>query len=276
VRIGAHLRTRREVGAVIETARSYGADAAQLFISSPRAWAGPRVSEEEGEEFRTRWKESGLGPLFVHAPYLVNIASPNREFVEKSRALLARTVEGCEAIGADGLVVHAGSGGPAERSDALERAASMLRELVDRSEIVPILVELMAGTAGAVASRFPEARELFDRVDDDRLRLCVDTCHMFAAGYYLASESGVSDAFFELHLADLEYRLMLVHANDSEFPRGEHRDRHTNIGEGHIGVEGFRLILAEPEVQAAVAVIIETPGDVDAHRRDIETLRGLV
>jgi deoxyribonuclease-4 len=259
---------------VIETAHSYGADAAQLFISSPRAWAGPRVSEEEGEEFRTRWKESGLGPLF-HAPYLVNIASPNPEFVEKSRALLARTVEGCEAIGADGLVVHAGSGGPAERSEALERAASMLRELVDRSEIVPIVVELMAGTAGAVASTFGEAAELFDRVGSDKLRLCTDTCHLFATGYDVASKEGVRSTFDELRSEGLEERLLLVHGNDSEFPRGEHRDRHTNIGEGHIGVEGFREILTEPTVRDAAAVLIETPGDVEAHRRDIETLRGL-
>src|SRR5205814_4493010 len=110
VRIGAHLRTKRAVDVVIETARSYGADAAQLFISSPRAWAGPIISEEEGQTFRERWKEAGLGPVFVHAPYLVNIASPNPEFVEKSRTLLARTIDGCEAIGATGLVVHAGSG----------------------------------------------------------------------------------------------------------------------------------------------------------------------
>jgi deoxyribonuclease-4 len=276
VRIGAHLRTRREVGAVIETAHSYGADAAQLFISSPRAWAGPRVSEEEGEEFRTRWRESGLGPLFVHAPYLVNIASPNPEFVAKSAELLSRTIEGCEAIGADGFVVHAGSGGSGERAEAFERAAATLRQVLPLTENVRIVVELMAGTAGAVASTFPEAAELFASVGDDRLRLCTDTCHLFATGYDLSTPEGVSAAFDELHAEGLEDRLFLVHANDSEFPRGEHRDRHTNIGEGHIGVEGFRAILAESAVQEAAAVLIETPGDVEAHRSDIETLRGLV
>jgi deoxyribonuclease-4 len=276
VRVGAHLRTRREVGAVIETARSYGADAAQLFISSPRAWAGPRISEEEGEEFRTQWGESGLGPLFVHAPYLVNIASPNPEFVAKSAQLLSRTIEGCEAIGADGFVVHAGSGGAGERAESLDRAAATLRKVLPMTENVRIVVELMAGTAGAVASTFPEAAELFALVGYDRLRLCTDTCHLFATGYDLSAPDGVRAAFDELRAEGLEDRLVLVHANDSEFPRGQHRDRHTNIGEGHIGVEGFRAILAEPAVKGAAAILIETPGDVEAHRRDIESLRGLV
>jgi deoxyribonuclease-4 len=275
VKIGAHLRTRREVGAVIETARSYGAEAAQLFISSPRAWAGPRISEEEGEDFRRRWSESGLGPLFVHAPYLVNIASPNREFVAKSLELLSRTIEGCDAIGADGFVVHAGSGGPGERAEALERAAATLREVLPLAERVRLVVELTAGTAGAVASTFPEAAELFALVDDDRLRLCTDTCHLFAAGYDLSTPKGVAEAFEELRSEGLEDRLVLVHANDSEFPRGERRDRHANIGEGHIGVDGFRAVLAQPAVERA-AVVVETPGDVEAHRHDIETLRSLV
>jgi deoxyribonuclease-4 len=276
VRIGAHLRTKRAVDAVLETATSYGADAAQLFISSPRAWAGPIISEEEGETFRSRWKESGLGPVFVHAPYLVNIASPNREFVEKSRTLLARTIDGCEAIGAEGLVVHAGSGVEGDREAALERAARVLAELVPMADKTSIAVELMAGTSGAVASTFEEARELFGLVGQEELRLCIDTCHLFATGYDLASAQGVEDAFAELRSVGLEDGLLLVHANDSEFPRGEHRDRHTNIGDGHIGVEGFRAILAQKAVQNTAAVLVETPGDVEAHRRDIETLRGLI
>jgi deoxyribonuclease IV len=275
VRIGAHLRTKRAVDVVIETARSYGAEAAQLFISSPRAWAGPIISDEEGATFRSRWKDSRLGPVFVHAPYLVNIASPNPEFVEKSRTLLARTIDGCEAIGATGLVVHAGSGVEGKRDAAVERAAAILRELVPMTENTRIVVELMAGTSGAVASTFEEARELFDLVDAGDLRLCTDTCHLFATGYDLATADGVKKAFGELRSNGLEHRLLLVHGNDSEFPRGEHRDRHTNIGEGHIGVEGFRAILAEKAVQNAAAVLVETPGDVEAHRRDIETLRGL-
>ncbi len=261
---------------MIETAHSYGADAAQLFISSPRAWAGPRVSEEEGEAFRTRWAESGLGPLFVHAPYLVNIASPNPEFVAKSVELLSRTIEGCEAIGADGFVVHAGSGGPGDRAEALDRAAATLRDILPLAENVRIVVELMAGTAGAVASTFPEAAELFALVGDQPLRLCTDTCHLCATGYDLSTIEGVRATFDELRAEGLEDRLVLVHANDAEFPCGARRDRHTNIGEGHIGVDGFRAILAETAVKAAAAVLVETPGDVDAHRRDIETLRGLV
>ena len=145
--------------------------------------------------------------------------------------------------------------------------------MADKTNIV---VELMAGTSGAVASTFEEARELFGLVGQEELRLCTDTCHLFATGYDLANAKGVRAAFKELHSSGLEDRLLLVHANDSEFPRGEHRDRHTNIGDGYIGAEGFRAILAEKAVQKAAAVLVETPGDVEAHRRDIETLKGLL
>ncbi|HWO69626.1 MAG TPA: TIM barrel protein, partial [Actinomycetota bacterium] len=137
-----------------------------------------------------------------------------------------------------------------------------------------VAVELMAGTAGAVASTFAEAASLFDAAGDDRLRLCVDTCHLFAAGYALDRPEGVAACFEELRAAGLADRLILVHANDARYPRGSRRDRHEHVGRGFIGREGFRAILARPEL-AGLAVIVETEGDARAHRRDIETLRRL-
>ncbi len=272
MRIGAHVRTPGGLRTAIENARAVGADAAQLFLSNPRAWAGPRP--ETAERFGAQWRAAGIGPLFVHAPYLVNIASPNPEFVVKSLELCRRSVVACAIAGAAGFVVHAGSGGAGERTEALERAAATLRLILEETEGTDLIVELMAATSGAVASTWPEAARLFELVDDPRLRLCGDTCHLFVAGYPLDDPAGVDACFEDLRSSGLADRLVLMHANDARFGVGSRRDRHENIGEGHIGVEGFRAILSRPEV-ATISVIVETPHGGEHHRRDVERLRAL-
>jgi len=272
VRIGAHVRTPGGLRTAVDTARAVGAEAVQLFLSNPRAWAGPRP--ETAERFAREWREGGIGPLFVHAPYLVNIASPNAEFVVKSLELCRRSVVACGIAGADGFVVHAGSGGPGEQHDALERAAGTLRLILEETDGTNLIVELMAATTGAVASTWPEAAALFDLVGDDRLRFCGDTCHLFVAGYALDEPDGVDACFEELRASGLADRLTLIHANDAKFPRGSKRDRHENVGEGEIGADGFRAILRQPEI-ADISVIVETPHGGEAHRRDIQRLRSL-
>jgi deoxyribonuclease IV len=133
----------------------------------------------------------------------------------------------------------------------------------------------MAGSAGAVASTFPGAALMFAGVEGGgRLRLCADTCHLFAAGYGLDQVDGVRECFAELRRSGLVRRLVLVHANDARFPRGSRRDRHHNVGQGMIGRTGFSAILADPAVRRA-AVVCETPGDAAQHRRDVQTLREL-
>ena len=276
MKVGAHVRRRSAgVESAVEECRLRGADAAQVFVSNPRGWAGPRVSDEEAETFRTGWAASGLGPLVAHAPYLVNIASPSREFLAKSRALAGSTVRACDALGVDLLVLHAGSGGPTEPDAALARAVTTLRIAVDNAENVQVLVELMAGTSGAVASTVAEAARLLEAADVAALGLCLDTCHLFAAGYALDTADGVDDLFAELRTAGLIDRISLIHANDSLYPRDERRDRHENIGDGFIGLDGWRAIVARPEL-ADLTLILETPGDAERHAQDIALLRSLV
>jgi deoxyribonuclease IV len=276
VRIGAHVRRRSGgiVGAV-EECRLRGADAAQIFVSNPRGWAGPRVADEEAAAFREGWDASGLGPLVAHAPYLVNIASPNKDFVAKSRGLAGSTVRACDALGVDALVLHAGAGGPTEPEAALERAAMTLRIAADHAEHVRILVELMAGTSGAVASTIAEAAALLEAADVDGINLCLDTCHLFAAGYALDSAEGVETLFAELKAEGITERVALVHANDSLYPRGERRDRHENIGDGFIGPDGWRAFIARPEI-ADIPMILETPGEAERQAEDIAFLRSLI
>lgn len=273
MRIGAHVPARGSLLSAITAARECGAEAVQVFISNPRAWAPPRITSAEGEQFRTAWLESGLGPLFVHSPYLVNIASPNVEFVQRSIDLAKRSIAAASAVGAAGFVVHAGSGGPGEGQEAVERAVAALRAVLREGDC-DVVVELTAGTAGSVANTFPEAARLFQAVGDPRLKLCADTCHLFAAGYGLDERDGVAACFDELRATGLADRLVLIHANDAKHEQGSHRDRHEHIGEGRIGVEGFFEILRRPEVQD-ISLVIETPGSLADHARNIATLRRL-
>ncbi len=275
MKVGAHVPTRGGLLAAIEHAKERSAEAVQLFGSNPRAWAPPRIDGSFGQEFRAAWRASGLGPLFLHAPYLVNIASPNQQFRRKSVDLARATMEAANELGARGLVVHSGAGGPGEPEEGRRRAARSLDAILSEAGEADLMVELMAGGAGAVASTFEEASRLFGATEGgERLRLCADTCHLFAAGYSLDHPDGVRACFGELRRTGLARRLMLVHANDAMFPRGSRRDRHANVGEGLIGPEGFAAILAEPAVRRA-AVVCETPGDAAQHRRDVEALRRL-
>jgi deoxyribonuclease-4 len=273
VRIGAHVPTRGGLPSAIRAAHGCGAEAIQVFISNPRAWAAPRISAKEADAFGEAWAQSGLGPMFVHAPYVVNLASPVPEFLDRSIDVVRRSVAAASSVGANGYVVHAGSGGPGEPAEAFRRAVSALRAVPPQGDC-DLVVELTAGTAGSVAATFPEAARLFDAVDDHRLKLCADTCHLFAAGYALDETEGVAACFEELRTSGLDDRLVLIHANDAKYGRGSRRDRHEHIGQGGIGVEGFFEILHRPEVQD-LALVVETPGRLEDHARDIATLRRL-
>jgi deoxyribonuclease-4 len=276
MRIGAHVFTPRGYLSGIDNAKEVGATALQFFASNPRAWAGRVVAPDAAAEFRARLRDEGMGPLFVHVTYLVNVASPSPEFLAKSVASAIGDLEAAEALGAAGLVVHSGSAGAKTgREEALARAVASFTAIAERAGETEVLVELTAGTAGSVAATIPEARELFDALGPHpRIGLCLDTCHLYAAGYALDDPEGVRRCFAEVTQHGLAGRLRLIHANDAAFPRGSRRDRHTNIGTGGIGEDGFAAILAEPLVRD-LTVLVETPGSREERRRDVETLRRL-
>jgi deoxyribonuclease-4 len=206
----------------------------------------------------------------------VNVASPNLGFRRRSVELARATVRLADAVGAQGVVVHAGSGGAeTDPSRGLAAAAASLVTIADAAERTRVLVELTAGGAGSIASTFREARALFEAAGmHERLGLCADTCHLFAAGYALDTSDGAAACFRELQRVRLAGRLRLIHANDSAFGRGEHRDRHANVGRGFIGAAGFRAILSTPAIRRC-AVVCETPGTAEDRARDIRKLRDL-
>ncbi|MGH2684352.1 MAG: TIM barrel protein, partial [Actinomycetota bacterium] len=181
MRFGAHVPTRGRLSRGLDYALSVGAETVQLFISNPRGWAPPNVDAGAATEFRDRRATTGIGPVFVHSSYLINIASPDDGFLTRSAVLARRELEAAAEVEADGLIVHAGAGG-AGGPGAVERAAaSVLAILGDHGP--EVILELTAGGGGSVAATIPQAARLLDAVGGHpRVGLCLDTCHLFAAG----------------------------------------------------------------------------------------------
>jgi deoxyribonuclease-4 len=254
-----------------------GAEALQVFVSSPRGWTATVGDPRDDHAFREGCGAARM-PVFVHAPYLVNLGSPTPATREKSIAALAHSLARGAAIGAAGVVVHTGSAVGGARRDV---AFSQLREsLLPLLDAVPedgprLLVEPTAGGGEPLAARIEELSEYFDVLDHHpRLGVCLDTCHLHAAGHDLAAPGGIRTTLSGLVKAVGRGRLGLIHANDSRDPVGSHRDRHASIGDGTIGTAPFRELFVHPATRG-VPVLIETPGGEGGQRKDIGVLRSL-
>jgi deoxyribonuclease IV len=265
----------------VGNASAVGCESLQVFVSNARGWAPPPVDPAADERFRGDLEAAGLGPLFVHAPYLVNFASASPVTRERSREVVAATLAKAAAIGAAGVVVHAGAALASGRSAGLASTREALLPLADAvaapgalAATPDLVLELTAGTRGSLAARFEEMAELLAACEHHpRLRVCMDTCHAQAAGYDLGDPAGATKALDEL-FTTLGDRVVLVHANDSRDPVGAGRDRHCPIGTGTIGDRGFAAILAHPGL-AALPVITETTGDPAQMATDLTRLKRL-
>lgn len=276
--LGAHV----PVGAglargALAYARSIGAEALQVFVSNPRGWALAEGDPGQDRAFRDGCGEARL-PVFVHASYLINLGSPTPATVERSVAALAHALRRGRDIGAQGVVVHAGSavaGG--RRDDALVQLAAQLLPLLEGlGEDSPrLLVEPTAGGGQPLAARVEDLAEWFAAVEHHpKVGVCLDTCHAWAAGHDLASPGGLRATLSDLVRAIGRGRLGLVHVNDSRDPLGSSRDRHASLGGGHIGVDALRELFVHPATRG-VPLVIETPAEQDGHVTDLALLRGL-
>jgi deoxyribonuclease-4 len=247
--VGAHVAPAHP----IETAAELGADCVQIFLSDPQGWEKP-PPREDAEELRT----SGV-PVYVHAPYLINVCSPRSNVRYGSRKILQQTCDAAADVAAAGVIVH---GGHAE--DAIEEGVGRwVRTLEMLESSVPVLIENTAGGTNAVARRFDALERLWQAISgaDVELGFCFDTCHAHAAG------EDLSDAV-ERVLA-IVGRIDLLHANDSRDPAGTGADRHANLGRGEIGADALRELIRA----AGSPVVVETPGGLDDLRADVEFVR---
>lgn len=262
-------------------AAEVGAEVIQVFVSNPRGWAaGPG---ERGEDARLR--ESGI-PVFIHAPYLVNLGSGDPVVAERSAEAVAHALRRGGEIGARGVVVHTGSAagwaaaaGPGDgpRDHALRQVAALLLPLLGKlgDDDPDLLLEPMAGQGQMLCARASELAGYLDALErHPKAGVCLDTCHLFAAGHDLTAADGVSAMLAEAGAAAGPGRVRLVHANDSLLGCGSRRDRHEAIGKGAIGVPPFRELLAHPSL-ADVPFVAETPGGKAGHARDIALLKEL-
>lgn len=255
-------------------AQAVGAEVVQLFVANPRAWAPPTVDDAADLEFAASCSGQGV-PVFVHAPYLINFGSPSPQTLARSCAALEFSLRRGAAIGARGVVMHAGS---AVLGNAWDTATAQVREhvlpVLDRVPGAPaLLVEPTAGGGNALASDADSLGGYLDALGrDERIGVCLDTCHMHAAGHDLSDRGRFAQALRRFGRAAGRNRIGLVHVNDSRDAVGSRRDRHAAIGAGTIGRDAFAALFDSPATRSVPMVVESTDAD---HEADIATLKTL-
>ena len=259
MKIGAHVSTAGGLHTAFKRAGDMGAETIQIFASSPRAWKFRDLKPDVVAKFHQSADETGIGPVFIHGSYLVNIGG-SPELVEKSIGCLVRNMEVAADIGAAGVVFHAGSHKGRGFEAVIGSAAQALKRVLEASPDEPwLILENSAGMGAHLGSSFEEIGRMISAVDSERLKVCLDTEHCFAAGYNIAGQDDIAGAMeeFDRHIG-LD-RLVVVHANDAKVELGSGVDRHDNIGEGYIGIEGFEVIMDHPAFED-VPFVLEVPG----------------
>jgi len=279
--LGAHMSVAGGVSKALDRGASIGSNAVQIFTKNNRQWAGPAIDEEDVARFKEEMGTQGFEYAVSHASYLINLATPKDPLWEKSIAAHADELHRAHAYGVPHVVLHPGAHTGSGIEAGIERIAAALNEIHKRTpecDDTMTLLEIMAGQGTVIGSKFSELNAIIERVDEkNRVGVCLDTCHAFAAGYDIRDADG-----YERVMAELEKELGVDqvkcwHFNDSKGELESHLDRHVHIGEGAIGTEGFKLILNDTRWDG-IAMLLETPKKEDLKNdvMNLETLCGLI
>lgn len=275
--IGAHVSTAGGLHRAVERGVELECDSIQIFPQSPRAWKPTAYGLEDIDAFNEALAASRIGSVIIHAVYLINTASPDSEIRAKSLAALLHATSLGDAIGADGVVLHAGSRKQDPLDEAVARSGELVREVLAETDACPILFENTAGTQGPLGRDFEELALLVEAAGaGERIGTCIDCCHLFASGFDIIEPDGLTTTVDELdRLVGLD-RLRALHVNDSAVPAGANRDKHASIGKGEMGREGIATFLSEPRFEGLPATL-ETPGPEGQgpDRREIRLTRRL-
>ena len=276
---GAHVGSGGGVWKAVDQGVELGCEAIQFFAGSPRTWAPTIYKERDAARFREARAASPIHFVVIHTIYLINLAGANENFYEKSVVSLVGAVAAAEQLGADAIVTHVGSHQGAGFAAGLERVRAALLRALDQcaGARVRVLLENTAGAGGTMGVSFKELAAMIEAVDGDpRLGLCLDSAHLFEAGYELRTRAGLDDMLAELDATAGRDRLVMMHLNDSKTPLGSNRDRHENIGGGMLGRDAFAHIVNHPAL-AAVPGILEVPGFAGdgPDRENVQILRDL-
>ena len=277
MKIGAHVRSGGGIFNAIDHALAIGAETIQVFSGSPQAWRRKNYTSAEVETYKSRVSETGIEPAFIHGLYLVNLASQNPDLLAKSYDALTAEMNAAHLIGAKGVIFHLGSHKGAGYEACFQQVVDYVRKVVHATPgDTWLILENSAGMGGAIGSNFAELGRIIRESGSDRVRVCIDTQHAFASGYDVKTRPGLDKAMEEFDREVGLGRLAAVHANDSKCELAGGLDRHENIGEGHIGRDGFANIISHAAF-ADVPFLLEVPGyeDRGPDQQNVDTLKAI-
>jgi deoxyribonuclease-4 len=266
--IGAHVSNAGGLSKAVERGVERGCEAIQIFNQSPRMWRPTAYTDDDFAEFRDAIKPSPIKAVLIHAVYLINCASEDREIRTKSRASLIQSLRVGDGIGAVGVVLHPGSAKQGEVGKAITRAGNVIKEALSESDSCPLHLEDTAGAGGTLGRSFEELSALLEAAGGgDRLGVCLDSCHMLASGYDVRTADELRAILKEFDSVVGRKRLGSLHVNDSQTPLGSNRDRHAVLGQGELGEKGCATFLSEPRFQR-LPCVLETGSDSGAPSAD--------
>ena len=258
--IGAHVSTSGGLAKAIERGEERGCESIQIFNQSPRMWRPTKYGEEDFAAFREAMAASSVEAVVIHAVYLINAATRDKELRVKSLQSLTHALRIGDAIGADGVVLHPGAQKGEPHGPSMKRAAKVIAAAVKDSDRCPLLLEQTAGHKGLLGRDFDETATLIELAGGGkRLGLCLDSCHLFVQGYDVTDEEHLGAIVDEADAKVGLERLQCLHVNDAAAPLGSCRDRHANLGKGEMGRKGIATFLSEPRFEGLPATL-ETPG----------------
>jgi deoxyribonuclease-4 len=280
VAFGSHMSISGGCDLALLRAAEIGMESCQIFTKSERQWVAKPLDPGVIERFHLNRKETGIDNLVAHDSYLINLASPDDSLWEKSRLAFLDELNLCDLLGVPGLVTHPGSHVGSGIEAGIKRVGEAINRIHDEwpDGKALTLLETTAGQGNTLGRTFEEIQAIIELVKDkDRVGVCLDTCHIFAAGYDIRDAETYNATMAHFDLVIGIDRLKALHLNDSKFGLGERKDRHAHIGEGELGLETFRLVVNDPRL-AGLPGILETEKGVDGEddRRNLATLRSLV
>jgi deoxyribonuclease IV len=258
--VGAHVSTAGGLSKAIERGTELGCESIQIFNQSPRMWRPTKYGPDDFAAFREAMDDSPVEAVVIHAVYLINCATKDKEMRKKSLDSLTHALRIGDGIGAAGVVLHPGAQKGEPHGPSMRRAAKVIAAAVVDSESCPLLLEQTAGHKGLLGRDFDETAELIELAGSGkRLGLCLDSCHLFVQGYDVTDAKHLTAIVDEADEKVGLDRLRCLHVNDAAAPFGSNRDRHANLGKGEMGKQGLAAFLSEPRFEGLPATL-ETPG----------------
>ncbi|WP_121923694.1 deoxyribonuclease IV [Hydrogenothermus marinus] len=277
VKIGAHVSSSKSLDLVFDRGKEIGAETIQFFVRSPRAWAWKERTDKEKELFNKKRKETKINPLVVHASYLFNLASEDENLRKKSITGVIEELMLCEELNVQYYVIHAGKAKGQSEEKAINHILNAMEDIFKKVNLknTTFLVETLAGQKGEIGKTTEEIKRLIEPFKTENIGVCIDTCHIYSAGYKINEKKGFNEYKKEVDsLIGLE-KVKVIHCNDSKTPFNSHKDRHEHIGKGSIGLKGFELFLNDSYF-SKLPFILETPKEDNMDIINIKILKSLI